>query len=94
MIRIEIIANNSVQEEILNNLEAIIPDFYYTIIPLAYGKGRQSRKLGTTTWPETNFMMISYCDEKYEKTICTVMEYIKSKFTAEGINLFILHERI
>lgn len=92
MIRIEIVANQSVEEQIKNNLEAVIPNFYYTTIPLAYGRGKNSRKLGTTTWPETNFILLSYCDEKFETDIRTVIEYIKSKFPADGIKLFIIHE--
>ena len=34
MIRIEIIANQSVEEEIIKNLEAVMPDFCYSLLPL------------------------------------------------------------
>lgn len=79
MIRIEIIANQSVHEEIIKNLEAVIPDFCYSTIPLVYGRGKNSRKLGTTTWPETNFILIAYCPETAETDIQTVIEYEKKK---------------
>lgn len=94
MIRVEIIANQSVEERIKNNLEAVIPDFYYTVIPLVYGRGAESRKLGTTTWPETNFILVAYCEDKYETDIRTVIDYVKSKFSDEGIKLFIMHESV
>ena len=66
MIRIEIIANQSVQEEIIKNLEAVMPDFCYSLLPLIYGRGKESYKLGTTTWPETNFILLAYTDKLYD----------------------------
>ncbi len=93
MIRIEIIANQSVHEEIIKNLEAVIPDFCYSMIPLVYGRGKNSRKLGTTTWPETNFILIAYCPETAETDIQTVIEYEKKKFPGEGIKIFVLHDK-
>jgi len=92
MIRIEIFANQSMQETIVNNLEQVIPGFLYSIVPLIQGKGKNSYKLGTTTWPETNFILIAYGDDSIEKTVQCVMKYIKGKYPDEGIKLFILHD--
>lgn len=93
MIRIEIIANQSVQEDIVENLEQVIPGFLYTIIPLANGRGKKTYKLGTVTWPETNFILLAYADDELEKTVAHVVRYIKLKFPEEGIKLFIMHDR-
>ncbi|WP_296662168.1 MULTISPECIES: PG0541 family transporter-associated protein [unclassified Treponema] len=93
MIRIEIIANQSVHEEIIKNLEAVIPNFCYSLIPLVYGRGKNSYKLGSTTWPETNFILIAYCPETAETDIQTVIEYEKKKFPDEGIKIFVLHDK-
>ena len=93
MIRAEIFANQSMEELIINNLEAAIPGFLYSVIPLAHGRGGDSRKLGTTTWPETNIILIAYCDDDKEPTIQTVVDYVKEKFPDEGIKLFILHDK-
>lgn len=92
MIRIEIIANQSVQEEIIKNLEAVVPHFCYSLIPLVYGRGEDSYKLGTTTWPETNFILLAYCADAAEQDIQTVIEYEKKKFPDEGIKIFVLHD--
>jgi hypothetical protein len=92
MIRIEIIANQSVQREIVNTLEQVIPGFLYSIIPLIHGRGKKEYKLGTTTWPETNFILIAYGDDLIEKTVQSVIRHIKAKFPDEGIKLFIIHE--
>jgi hypothetical protein len=92
MVRIEIFANQSVQQVITDNLEQIIPGFLYSIVPLIHGRGKKSYKLGTTTWPETNFMLIAYGDDSIEKTVQRVIHYIKTKFPDEGIKLFIMHD--
>lgn len=93
MIRAEIFVNKSVQEYLLNNLESAMPDFFYSVMPLTHGRGGESRKLGTTVWPETNVTIIAYCDDDKEKIIKTVVDYVKEKFPDEGIKLFILHDR-
>ena len=93
MIRAEILMNKSVQDFLISSLEKAVPDFFYSLIPLTQGRGKESRKLGTTVWPETNVTLISYCDDDKEPLIKTVVDYAKEKFSSEGIKLFILHEK-
>lgn len=93
MIRAEIFANQSMQELIINNLEAAIPGFLYSLIPLAHGKGSENYKLGSSIWPETNVIIIAYCDDDKESTIKTVIDYLKEKHQTEGIKLFVLHDK-
>lgn len=93
MIRAEIFANQSTQEYMINNLVAAMPDFYYSVIPLVTGRGGESYKLGTTTWPETNVAIIAYCEDSCEAKIRTVVDYAKEKFPDEGIKLFVLHDK-
>ncbi len=88
--RCEIIANQSVQDDIIEVLENAIPDFEYTIEENLFGKGRKSRKLGNSVWPEMNFAMIAYVDESKIATVEFCVERIKQKFPREGINLFVL----
>ena len=57
MCKIEIIANKSVEEDIVEALELAMPSLRYTIIPEAIGKGSRDRKLGNVTWPELNFVL-------------------------------------
>ena len=92
MIRAEIIANQSVKDEIVENLEKVIPNFLYSVVPLVEGRGKNSRKLGTTTWPETNFILIAYTEDQNESKIRAVISFIKQKFPTEGIKLFVLHD--
>ena len=60
MKRLEIIANLSVQEAILTKLEASVAGFQYTLLPVVHGRGPDDRKLGTTVWPEENFVLFTY----------------------------------
>lgn len=91
MIRIEIIANQSVYSELINALEECLPNFLYSVIPLITGKGKSSYKLGDSTWPETNFMLIAYADDEVEAKVSQIVRYIKLKFPTEGIKLFVLN---
>ena len=88
MYRAEIIANQSVQDDIIEALEDYIPDILYTLLPLAYGRGKDDRKLGSTTWPESNFLLFSYVDDIYKPVVDAVVTMIKAKFPDEGVKLF------
>ncbi len=88
MIRCEIIANQSVQEEITLLLEEKIPEILYTTVPLVTGRGKNSYKLGSTTWPETNFILITYVQDDKLKLIKAIIQAVKQKFIGEGIKLF------
>ena len=92
MIRIEIVANQSVQDEIIDNFEQVLPGFLYTVIPVVQGRGKNTYKLGDVTWPETNFVLFAYLDDSMELTTKHIVRYIKLKFPTEGIKLFILHD--
>jgi hypothetical protein len=90
MYRVEIISNKSVEEDITEALEEFVPGICYTSIPLAYGRGKDDYKLGTTTWPETNFVLVSYVEDKDLNTVRSVLAGVKNKFSSEGIKLFVV----
>lgn len=88
MYRVEIIANKSVEDDITEALEQYVPDILYTTVPLVFGRGGNDRKLGTPTWPETNFLMVSYIADSSLPTVKAVMKGVKDKFKGEGIKMF------
>jgi hypothetical protein len=88
MNRMELIANHSVKDEIIGSLESKIRDFYYTLIPTVHGRGKSAYRLGTATWPEENFMLISYLDGPDALAAEAAVEEIKELFPGEGIKLF------
>lgn len=88
--RCEIIANQSVEDDIIEALESTIPDLEYTIDENLYGRGRKSRKLGNSVWPEMNFVLTAYVNEDDTELVRTCINQIKEKFPHEGINLFVI----
>ncbi len=89
MKRIEIIANHSVEADIIEAVEKVCQNkAYYTKIPVVYGKGNSNPKMGDNIWPEENFMLIIYAEEKISFQIRNAVEDIKLKFPDEGIKLF------
>ena len=90
MKRMELIANLSVEREIIESLEENIQDFYYTLIPELHGRGKTKYRLGTATWPEMNFLLVSYLDDIDASKALSVIREIKKRFPKEGIKLFLM----
>ena len=90
MKRIELIANRSVENEIIEALETNITDFYYTLLSQVNGKGKTKYRLGTATWPELNFLLISYLDDDNANKAIMAIQGVKEQFPREGIKLFVM----
>ena len=85
MKRFEVIANQSVKDEFMGELEAALPEIEYTLLPIVQGKGKKKRKDGSRTWPETNFLLVSYLDEESAAKAAAVAGDIRARFPAEGL---------
>jgi hypothetical protein len=90
MKRMELIANRSVENEIIEALEEVIQDFYYTLLPEIHGKGKTKYRLGTATWPELNFLLISYLDDGAAAKAEKAIQGVKEHFPREGIKFFMM----
>ena len=90
MKRLELIANRSVEREIIEALEENIGDFFYTLIPALHGRGKTKYRLGTATWPEMNFLLISYLNNDEAAKAVKIIREIKERFPREGIKLFLM----
>ncbi len=88
MHRIEIVANRSVKEEIVEGLEESIQGALYTVIPEVEGRGKRDRKLGTTTWPELNFVLFAYVPDDKVAAVKAMIAEVKRRFPNEGVALF------
>ena len=93
MKRMELIANRSVENEIINALEENIQDFFYSLLPQINGKGKTKYRLGTATWPEMNFLLISYLDNDNAIKAAAAIQGVKDQFPREGIKLFFMDAR-
>jgi hypothetical protein len=88
MIRIEIFANNSVEENILEALARNEVGKFYTKIPGILGVGSSGPRMGDAVWPEENFALVIWCEEDEARKIKQAIQAVKEKFPGEGIKLF------
>ena len=88
MIRLEIIANHSVEENILEALKNEGVGKYYTKYPTIFGVGTSGPRMGDAIWPEENFSLVIWCEEKEARIIQRAVEDVKSRFPDEGIKVF------
>jgi len=88
MKRIEIIANHSVEENILEALIKEDAGKYYTKYPSIFGVGSAGSRMGDAIWPEENFAMVIWCEEEEARAIERAVNSVKEKFPDEGIKLF------
>lgn len=86
--RAEIIANQSVQEELCAELEAALEDFQYTLAEQISGRGLSNRKLGNSVWPEKNFVLIAYVTAEEILIMQETVKTVRQRFLSEGIQLF------
>ena len=92
MKRIEIIANHSVENNIMNALSEREAAFFWTKIPAVQGMGYQNPKIGDETWPEENFIMVIYCRNEQTQAIKEAVNEVRKTYPEEGIALFEMTE--
>jgi hypothetical protein len=90
MKRMELIANRSVEKELINALEEDISGFQYTLLPGVHGRGKAAYRMGTATWPEENFLLISYLENREADRAKTLVQEVKTRFPGEGVKLFFI----
>jgi len=88
MIRLEIIANHSVEENIMDALARENAGKFYTKVPNIYGVGNAGPRMGDAIWPEENFSLIIWCEKDEAAAIKRAIDSVKEKFPGEGIKLF------
>ena len=88
MIRVEIIANQSVEENILDAFKYEGVGKYYTKYSNIYGVGTSGPRMGDAVWPEENFALVIWCEEEEVRGIVRAVEFVKKKFPGEGIKIF------
>ncbi len=90
MKRVEIIAAQAIQEDLLDALAHFDVPKKYTIIPVAHGMGSTNPKLGNEVWPEENFILLIYCQEEMLERIEQAIALVEKKYDHEGIGYFVL----
>ncbi|MDR1175796.1 MAG: hypothetical protein LBK83_10060 [Treponema sp.] len=90
MIRVEIIANHSVEENILEAFKDEEVGKYYTLYPNVTGIGSSGPRMGDAIWPEENFALVIWCEAEEAAGIRRAVAKVKERFPDEGVRLFSL----
>ncbi|MDC7225074.1 MAG: hypothetical protein PQJ60_15095 [Spirochaetales bacterium] len=88
MLRLEIIANNAVESDIMEALHKEGDALSYSRISPVHGEGHSQPKKGDAVWPEENFILVIYCEEETARRYKKAVGELKKQFTTEGIRLF------
>jgi hypothetical protein len=92
MLRIEVIANHSVEENVLEAFKDQGVGKYYTLYPNVTGVGSSGPRMGDAIWPEENFALVVWCEEEEAQGIGRAVAAVKEKYPGEGIKIFGLPE--
>jgi hypothetical protein len=87
-IRVEIIGNHSIQEDLVDLLNKHKVGQSRTLIPEVQGRGSSGPRQGDHIWPEENFIMIVFCERSEAKVIRKAVDELKEFFPDEGIKMF------
>lgn len=88
MVRLELIANRSVEDDLydLFRKQKLSPSF--TKFAEVQGTGNSGPRRGDHIFPEENFVMIIYCEEQEVDGIARAVHELKQVFPTEGIRLY------
>jgi hypothetical protein len=92
MYRIEIIANNSVQDNILEAFQEEGAGKNYTLYTSVLGVGSSGPRMGDAIWPEENFALVVWCEKEEAEGLARAVAAVKKRFPGEGVKIFGLPE--
>ncbi len=87
-VRVEVIANRSVQEDFFERLRAAGVGTHYTLFPEVHGAGGAGLRRGDHVWPEENFVYITYVSLEDAGVLKRETEALRADFPDEGIRFF------
>jgi len=89
MIEMNIIANQSIEEDIIEVLEARgFRDSFSLFSPL-FGRGRHGRREASAIWPEKNVMFYIVMEDDQIDVLVADLKMLKEKFEQEGIRCYV-----
>jgi len=87
--RVEIIANHSIERDVMQSLESTGFAGCFTKIPNVHGRGNSDPKRGDHIWPEENFLLIIYCNDQEAEVIEEAINGLRGDFPDEGVTCFV-----
>ncbi len=86
--RVEIIANQAVEADLFDRMEALQCGQMYTKMFPVFGKGKSGSRHGDHIWPEENILLLFYCSPEERDRIITAAKQVKQMYPDEGIKIF------
>ena len=88
MKRIEVIANRSIEENIMEALREEGAAKFYTKYPITHGEGSSGPRMGDAIWPEENFVLVIWCEDEEARRIEKAILPVKEQYPNEGVKIF------
>lgn len=88
-VRLEIVGNQSLLEDLLEALGQVSRPLEYTLVPGVQGAGSSGERLGDGVWPELNFQMVIYLDPELRAAALESVRGIKTLFPLEGLKVWV-----
>ena len=88
ILRVEVVANRSVQEDFFELLTRAGLAGHYTLFPEVQGAGDAGPRRGDHIWPEENFLFIAYVSRAEAVMIRDLIRDLQERFSSEGIRIF------
>lgn len=88
MVRLELIGNRAVEDDLYDLFRKQELNPFYTKLAEVQGFGDAGTRRGDHIFPEENFLLIFYCEEAVADAITEVVRELKRIFPGEGIVLY------
>lgn len=89
MKKLEIILNQSIDEDFSRLCELANVGQHFTKTSGVMGKGNTVPKMGDDTWPQTNIKYMMVIENSELEKIRDIITYLRGKFPDEGIACFV-----
>jgi len=89
MTKVEIIANQAIEEDIIEELEQVGYGESFTYLYPVFGRGRHGRREKSAVWPEENVLFQIEMEEESCEQLLLRLKDLKSRFPKEGMRCYI-----
>lgn len=89
MTKVDIIANQAIEEDIIEILEKIGYGENFTCISPVFGRGRHGRKERSAVWPEENVMFMIEMEDAHSQELVDGLKELKTRFPNEGMRCYL-----
>ncbi|SIP92551.1 hypothetical protein SAMN05920897_101300 [Alkalispirochaeta americana] len=87
-LRVEIILNQAIEEDLFDRFQAHQTGTAFTRLCPVFGRGSSGERRGDQVWPEENVLILIYCDREEKDRLVRAVREVKALYPGEGIKLF------